>query len=111
VPDLAQALDEIARVLRPGGRFLSLDFDRPENRVLRGLYFAYLTVVGSILGVLLHGDPDTYRYIPQSLRTYPGSRQVGHMLKERGFDPSVVMPVLGGLLAMHSAKKAADGNR
>ncbi len=86
VPELAPALDEIARVLRPGGRFLSLDFDRPGNGLVRAVYFTYLTVVGSILGVLLHGDPDTYRYIPQSLRTYPGSREVGQMLKMRGFE-------------------------
>jgi len=111
VPELTPAIDEIARVLRPGGRFLSLDFDRPDNRVVRAVYFSYLTVVGSILGLLLHGDPDTYRYIPQSLRTYPGSREVGRMLKARGFDWLVVLPVLGGLLAMHSAQKAEDGNR
>ena len=111
VPDLAQALDEIARVLRPGGHFLSLDFDRPVNRLVRGAYFAYLTAVGSTLGLLLHGDPDTYRYIPQSLRTYPGSRQVGDMLKDRGFGPVVVLPILGGLLAIHSATKSVYGNR
>jgi demethylmenaquinone methyltransferase/2-methoxy-6-polyprenyl-1,4-benzoquinol methylase len=111
VPELAPALDEIERVLRPGGRFLSLDFDRPENPLLRRIYFTYLTIVGSILGVLLHGDPETYRYIPQSLRTYPGSREVARMLKARGFDWLVVLPVLGGFLALHSAKKAADGRR
>ena len=111
VPELAPALDEIARVLRPGGRFLSLDFDRPGNRVVRGVYFTYLTVVGSILGVLLHGDPDTYRYIPQSLRTYPGSREVGQMLNSRGFDQLEIVPVLGGFLAMHVAEKRDDGSR
>jgi demethylmenaquinone methyltransferase/2-methoxy-6-polyprenyl-1,4-benzoquinol methylase len=109
VSELVRALDEIARVLRPGGRFLSLDFDRPENRVVRTVYFAYLTLVGSILGVLLHGDPDTYRYIPQSLRTYPGSREVGQMLKTRGFGEVEVRPVLGGLLAIHLAKKRDHG--
>jgi demethylmenaquinone methyltransferase/2-methoxy-6-polyprenyl-1,4-benzoquinol methylase len=111
VPELAPALDEIGRVLRPGGRFLSLDFDRPDNPVLRRIYFTYLTIVGSILGMVLHGDPDTYRYIPQSLRTYPGSREVARMLKARGFDWLVVLPVLGGFLAMHSAKKAEDVSR
>jgi demethylmenaquinone methyltransferase/2-methoxy-6-polyprenyl-1,4-benzoquinol methylase len=110
VPELVPALDEIARVLRPGGRFLSLDFDRPENRVMRTVYFGYLTLVGSILGVLLHGDPDTYRYIPQSLRTYPGSREVGQMLKGRGFGEVEIRPVLGGLLAIHLAKKWDHGS-
>ena len=111
VPALAPALDEIARVLRPGGRFLSLDFDRPGNGLVRAIYFAYLTVVGSILGLLLHGDPDTYRYIPQSLRTYPGSQEVGQMLKMRGFEGLTIIPVLGGFLALHVATKRADGSR
>jgi demethylmenaquinone methyltransferase/2-methoxy-6-polyprenyl-1,4-benzoquinol methylase len=111
VPTLAPALDEMARILRPGGRFLSLDFDRPGNGLVRAVYFAYLTVVGSILGLLLHGDPDTYRYIPQSLRTYPGSQEVGQMLKMRGFEGLTIAPVLGGFLAMHVATKRADGSR
>jgi demethylmenaquinone methyltransferase / 2-methoxy-6-polyprenyl-1,4-benzoquinol methylase len=105
VPDLGRALDEIARVVRPGGLFLSLDFDRPENSFLRGLYLGYLTIVGSTLGLLLHGDPDTYRYIPASLRAYPGSRHVARMLQERGFDRTDVIPVLGGFMAIHRAYK------
>ena len=51
VPDLAQAIAEIHRVLAPGGRLLSLDFNRPRNPVVRGAYLAYLTVVGSALGL------------------------------------------------------------
>lgn len=108
VPDLARALDEIARVVRPDGRFVALDFDRPANPVIRGLYLGYLTLVGSMLGLLLHGDPDTYRYIPASLRQYPGSEQVAQMLRARGFRQTDVIPVLGGLMAIHRACKIED---
>ena len=73
VPDLDRAIAEIARVLRPGGRFLSLDFEKPAHAGWRRAYFAYLTVVGATVGTLLHGDPDTYRYIPASLARYPGA--------------------------------------
>jgi ubiquinone/menaquinone biosynthesis methyltransferase len=105
VPNLDRALDEIARVLEPGGRFLSLDFDRPANRVLRASYLAYLTAVGSLVGLVLHGDPDTYRYIPASLARYPGATAVVEMLRARGFADARAIPVLGGLMAIHVAYK------
>ncbi|MBI4476530.1 MAG: class I SAM-dependent methyltransferase [Acidobacteria bacterium] len=105
VPELSTALDEIARVLRPGGRLLSLDFDRPRNQVLWMIYFSYLTVVGSILGLGLHRDPDAYRYIPESLRTYPGARGVADLMRTHGFADARFEPVLGGLMALHIARK------
>jgi demethylmenaquinone methyltransferase/2-methoxy-6-polyprenyl-1,4-benzoquinol methylase len=105
VPDLDQALREIYRVLAPGGRLLSLDFDRPGNPIVRGAYHAYLTVVGSLLGLALHGDPDTYRYIPESIRNYPGASTVARLMTHYGFIDARVIPVLGGLMAMHVARK------
>ena len=85
VPDLDRAIAEIARVLRPGGRFLSLDFEKPAHAGWRRAYFAYLRVVGATVGTLLHGDPDTYRYIPASLARYPGGEAVAGRLRAAGF--------------------------
>jgi demethylmenaquinone methyltransferase/2-methoxy-6-polyprenyl-1,4-benzoquinol methylase len=105
VPALRPALAEIHRVLKPGGVMLSLDFNRPANRIVRAVYLGYLTVVGSILGALLHGDPDTYRYIPESIRRYPGAERVTTMLREHGFERAGHVPLLGGLMAIHRAEK------
>ena len=107
VPDLDQALIEIDRVLAPRGRLLSLDFNRPANAIVRSAYLGYLTVVGSTLGLALHGDPDTYRYIPESIRNYPGASAVGRLMERHGFTSVRVLPLLGGLMAIHVAERAA----
>lgn len=107
VPILETAIAEIRRVLRPGGLFLSLDFNRPDAAWLRGIYLAYLTLVGSIVGLALHGDPDTYRYIPESIRHYPGAEGIVARLRAAGFERVRWEPVLGGLLAIHVAERGA----
>jgi len=103
VPDLTLAVDEICRVLSPGGQLLSLDFNRPSGAMLRAAYLAYLNVVGASLGWALHRDPDTYRYIPASIRRYPGAEGVARLLEGRGFSQVDVYPVLGGLMTIHHA--------
>jgi demethylmenaquinone methyltransferase/2-methoxy-6-polyprenyl-1,4-benzoquinol methylase len=107
VPEIDRAVDEIARVLVPGGRLLSLDFNKPAQPLLRAAYLAYLTVVGSALGVVLHRDPDTYRYIPESIRNYPGAEGLARLLEQRGFTNVRVVPLLGGLMAIHLATRSA----
>ena len=105
VPTIDIALGEIYRVLTPGGRVLSLDFNRPPNRMIRAVYLAYLTVVGSALGLVLHRDPDTYRYIPESIRRYPGALGVAAAMRRLGFREVSYIPLLGGLMAINRGSK------
>jgi demethylmenaquinone methyltransferase / 2-methoxy-6-polyprenyl-1,4-benzoquinol methylase len=101
VPDLAGALTEIKRVLKPGGRLLSLDFGHPPNKFYRRAYLHYLTVVGSMVGLMMHGDADTYRYIPETLKLYPGQRGVREMMDAAGFVDTGFREFGGGIMAIN----------
>jgi demethylmenaquinone methyltransferase/2-methoxy-6-polyprenyl-1,4-benzoquinol methylase len=109
VPQLEPAVQEIGRVLKPGGLFISLDFNRPRSAIVRAAYHGYLSAVGSTVGFVLHGDPDTYRYIAESIRTYPGADAIVELLGRHGFANATWRPVLGGLLAIHVARRNAAG--
>jgi demethylmenaquinone methyltransferase/2-methoxy-6-polyprenyl-1,4-benzoquinol methylase len=109
VPVLETSIAEIHRVLAPGGVLLSLDFNRPANAALRTAYLAYLSGVGSVVGLALHGSPDTYRYIAESIRHYPGAPGVVDRLAAAGFTGAEWRPVLGGLMAIHVAHRRAAG--
>ncbi len=102
VPEMTGALCEIRRVLKPGGRIFSLDFTRPANRMISAAYLAYLTVVGSAFGWVLHGDPDTYRYIAETVRVHPGAAAFAATMQSAGFEHVASRPVFGGFVALHS---------
>lgn len=105
VQDIGGALSEIMRVLKPGGIFLSLDFGHPPFRPYRWLYMKYLAVVGSAAGIMMHGDPDTYRYISETLKLYPGQRGVKAVMDSAGFVDARFREFGGGIMAINCGAK------
>ena len=105
VPDIPGALQEIKRVLKPGGRFFSLDFGHPPFKLYDWAYIKYLIIVGSITGIVLHGNADMYRYIPESLKRYPGQKGIVTLMEQAGFTDCGYKQIAGGIMAINWGTK------
>jgi ubiquinone/menaquinone biosynthesis methyltransferase len=84
-PDLETALDEINRVLRPGGTAAFLDFSRPASMVPEVLQHVVLKIWTGFWGLALHRNHEVYGYIAESLRRYPDRMQLRRLLQDKGF--------------------------
>lgn len=106
--ELAVALEEIRRVLRPGGWLLTLDFGKPSSALLRKLYLRYLELSTTLVGWLLHRDREAYLYIPESLRKYPTQAAVADAMRDAGFEGCAWNDLLFGTMAIHVARRPAS---
>jgi demethylmenaquinone methyltransferase/2-methoxy-6-polyprenyl-1,4-benzoquinol methylase len=102
---LSSAVREIERVTRPGGLLVSLDFFLPANSLLRRLYLAYLYAQGAFWGLLLHGRPRIYTYIPDSLRNFLSIEDFSSLLRNHGYGEVETRSFILGGIGLHWAEK------
>ena len=107
----AAGLSEMARVTRPGGRLVVLDFGKPDCALWRTLYFAYLRRVVPVFGRLFCGDAALYAYILESLQHYPAQHGVAAEMAELGCAEVRIVSLLGGMMALNFAVKGRGETR
>jgi demethylmenaquinone methyltransferase/2-methoxy-6-polyprenyl-1,4-benzoquinol methylase len=101
VADVAVALSEARRVLKPGGRFLCLEFSRPTTEALRAAYDAYSFRVIPRMGEWVAGDRESYQYLVESIRRFPDQQTFARMIGEAGFLRPGFTNFAGGVVALH----------
>jgi len=105
VPRIERALAEARRVLKPGARFLCLEFSRVDVPVLDRVYDAYSFGLIPRMGELVARDRESYEYLVQSIRRFPGPDSFAGLIEAAGFRRVTYRPLSGGIVAIHSGWK------
>jgi demethylmenaquinone methyltransferase / 2-methoxy-6-polyprenyl-1,4-benzoquinol methylase len=106
MPSYPAALSEMLRVLRPAGTLVCLETTPLRAPVLRAVFDWYFTRVVPIVGGLLSGEADAYRYLPASAAAFPDADELGHLMLEAGFSKVRYLRRGLGTVALHVATKA-----
>jgi demethylmenaquinone methyltransferase / 2-methoxy-6-polyprenyl-1,4-benzoquinol methylase len=101
VTDIDKALAEAHRVLRPGGRFYCLEFSRVRSAAIAKIYDSYSERALPLIGRLVAGDADSYRYLHESIRRFPPQRELATRMKAAGFANVAWRDLTLGVVALH----------
>ncbi len=105
LPDREKNFAEVLRVLKPGGRYVILEFSRPTIAPWRWMYHLYLRVVIPAIGGILTGDRSSFVYLNDSIRSFPSQSALAAELRAAGFTAISWEDRTGGIVAVHTAVK------
>jgi len=103
--DLDRGLEEMARVLKPGGRLVILEITQPARPPLSIFYSLWFDRLVPLLGALA-GDRDAYSYLPESVRSFPSPRGLAERMDAAGLERIRVTVLAGGIIAIHSGRRS-----
>jgi len=99
--DVPAGIGELHRVLRPGARLVVLEFTVPPNPVVRAGYLFYFHRILPIVGRIVSGHPWAYTYLPESVKEFPGPKELGGIFEAAGFHDVGWKLLSGGIAALH----------
>jgi demethylmenaquinone methyltransferase/2-methoxy-6-polyprenyl-1,4-benzoquinol methylase len=99
--DVRSGIHELHRVLRPGGRLVVLEFTVPPNPLMRAGYLFYFNRVLPVVGRVVSGHPWAYTYLPESVKGFPGPKDLGAIFTDAGFRDVEWRLLSGGIAALH----------
>ncbi len=105
VTDIPKALSEIHRVLKPGGKFVCLEFSQMNSQLLQKIYDEYSFRIIPKMGKIVAGDLESYQYLVESIRKFPMAEIFRIMLEEAGFSKTSFEKLTHGVVAIHKGWK------
>jgi demethylmenaquinone methyltransferase/2-methoxy-6-polyprenyl-1,4-benzoquinol methylase len=101
VPDLHKVLQEMKRVVKPGGMVVCLELSKPTWQPFKGLYYFYFQKLLPLIGKLVAKSFDQYKWLPDSLALFPGREELKQIFKDTGLNEVQAYPLTGGICALH----------
>lgn len=107
VTDIDRTFAEMTRAVRPGGKVVALEIAKPGNPVLRPLFFLYFYYLSPWVARLLGGDPQAYRYLPNSLKSFVSREELCDSMRRAGLTDVHYHDLSGGMVCVHVGTKPA----
>jgi demethylmenaquinone methyltransferase/2-methoxy-6-polyprenyl-1,4-benzoquinol methylase len=106
LPDPALGLREMCRVTAPGGWLVVLEFGQPSNAVWRKIFSLYSRFVIPLIGRVVSGSTEAYRYLPETSAAFPCGERFEELLLSAGWKPERTLPLLGGIAFLYLAQRS-----
>ena len=103
--DREKCLQECHRILKPGGVFACLEFSLPKDIILRNLYDAWSYGVIPKFGKLIVGEEKPYKYLIDSIRTFPSNEEFNEMVRDAGFINTSIRQLTGNIVCIYRGEK------